>query len=358
MIDNKFYSIKVSKIIFETHNSISLFFEIPYALRDKFSYREGQYLTIRRIINGKEIRRSYSISSVPNTEMPISICVKKITNGIMSSYLFKNISMGDSIDCMPPLGNFYSVIDKRKYSNYVFFAGGSGITPIISILKTLLYTQEDSKIYLYYSNRETRSIIFRKDIERLQKKFNNRLQVIHHISRQDTIPNSRNWINKRLNDSYIADYLETNLLNKEHDSVFFICGPTPMINRVRDSLLKNNINKNQISIEYFNNQLDSSYSVKESIKRYNVSILLDDQEFNLALREGETVLESAINAGIDPPYSCKNGVCTTCKALLISGKAKMIENLSLDDDELKEGYVLTCQCIPLEDNIRLSYDMA
>lgn len=336
-----FHRLKVEQIIKETPQTVSIVFDIPEDLQAEYSFEAGQYLTLKTTIGGEEVRRSYSICSYGDEKLKVSS--KMIDGGKMSTYLFNELSVGDEMDVMPPMGNF-TLDDLSK--PLVLFAAGSGITPIMSILKKALQEGEES-VYLYYGNRSTEEIIFKNELEELKARYSGRLLVQYFLSSDG----------ERL-DADRAESIVNGLQAAKAQSQFFICGPSGMIEAVKSGLTNAGISSDQINIEYFASPKQEKKVVEEVVSSdaNEVTVVIDDEEHNITLDAGETILEAAERIGVDPPFSCQSGVCTTCKAKLLRGEVEMENNFGLGEDEIADGYVLTCIGKPKTAGVKISWD--
>lgn len=356
----KFYKLKVKDLIKETSDCTSIAFDIPETLAKDFIYKQGQYLTLRQTINGEEVRRSYSICSSP-LDGELRVAVKKIDGGKFSTFANDVLKVGDELEAMPPMGKFYTEVAENQTKNYVAFAAGSGITPVLSILKTVLKTEKDSTFTLFYLNRNVSKIIFKEEIEGLRNQHMQRFQVFHNLTKAKLeVP--------LFFGRYDTEKLQTifsKLVDPTEVDEFFLCGPEEMIFLVRDELLGRNIDAKKIHFELFTspdakkgknivaksaktNKASSSVSVKEDGK----TIL-----FNLPFNS-ENILDAALNNGADLPYACKGGVCCTCKAKLIEGEVDMRVNYALEPEEVEAGFILTCQSYPLTEKVIVDFDQA
>lgn len=338
-----FHQLRVKEIIKETINTVSIVFDIPDSLKDSFQYEAGQYLTIRKEIAGEDIRRSYSISSYKETEQEIKVTSKMISNGKMSTYLFQELGVGDQLEVMAPDGRFtLANVD----SPLVLFAAGSGITPIVSILKKAL-NEGSANVHLYYGNRSEEEIIFKNELDQLRENFADRLLVQHFLSSNG----------ERLDIDRVQSIVN-GLGTSKNQSNYFICGPEGMIQSVKNGLETAEIPSNQIHIEYFASpKTESAQTASNSSADPNeITVILDDEEHQITLVQGEAILDGASRIGIDPPFSCQSGVCTTCKAKVLSGKVRMDNNFGLGEDEIEEGYILTCIGVPETEGVVVSWD--
>ncbi len=338
-----FHSLKVKEIIKETNSTVSIVFDIPSELNSEFNYESGQYLTLRTQIGGEDVRRSYSISSCSGVDSDIQVSSKMIPNGKMSTYLFNSLAVGDSIDVMPPEGGF---VLKETTKPLVLFAAGSGITPIFSILKKAL-KEGNQTVHLYYGNRSDEDVIFNNQLKELRNTYSSRLMVQHFLSSNG----------ERIDAERTADIV--NGMNQVKDSAqFFVCGPEGMIKSVKSGLENANVSSNQINIEYFASPSSNKKVIEQVVSGEINEIIaeIDGESHSIELQQGETILEGATRIGIDPPFSCQSGVCTTCKAKLISGEVDMENNFGLGEDEIEDGFVLTCIGTPKTAGVKISWD--
>ena len=351
-----FHTIKVKRIIKETTNCVSVSFDIPEALKETFSFREGQNIAIKKIINGEEIRRSYSICNAPH-ENELKVAIKKVDAGVFSTYANDVLKTGDTLEIMPPMGKFAA---KKTDGNYIAIAAGSGITPIISIIKHTLKTQANSSFTLVYGNQSRSSIIFFEEIEGLKNKYMQRFNAVHILSRERTDATINYG---RINTEKLAA-LKSSVSFKEFTEAF-ICGPEEMIFASAAFLETEGIAKSNIHFELFtssgikNSKVPPLEGFREAnnTPKSNISIKLDGRSFDFKLSyDAENILDAALAQGADLPYACKGGVCCTCKAKLIQGKVKMDVNYALEEDEVAAGYILTCQSHPLTENIVVDFD--
>jgi ring-1,2-phenylacetyl-CoA epoxidase subunit PaaE len=351
-----FYPLTVASVRRETPVCVSVSFEIPEALKEAFAYSPGQHLTIRKIINGEETRRNYSLCSSP-LDKEWRIAVKKVDGGLFSKYANEELKPGDVIDVMPPLGKFYTPLIETNKKHYVAFAGGSGITPVISIIITTLRTESHSSFTLFYANRDHNSIIFKELLEELKDKYLGRFNVHHVFSREqtDTVLNSGHI------DEQKCELIFSKVLPLESVDDIFICGPAGMIETVRDFLLEKGFDKQKIHFELFGagkaaHQRNAPQK-QDTVASALVEIKLDGRtsSFNLP-SNGLTILDAALQTGADLPYACKGGVCTTCRAKLLEGKVTMDANYGLDETEIKNGFILTCQSHPVTAKVVVDFD--
>ena len=352
---SKFHSLKVSDVVRETADAVSVAFEVPSELKQDYKYKQGQYLTLKLKVNGEELRRSYSICSSPLDENELRVAIKKVKDGRVSTFINDSIKKGDVLEVMIPMGNFYTEMNPFNRKNYILFAGGRGITPMFSILKTVLKAEPQSKVTLFYGNNDESSIIFQKQIEQLAIANSDRLNVVHILNAPPANHPVllQGLMSKEKDIALIENYVDLNANNE-----YFICGPGPMMENVVAALKELKVNEAQIHIEYFTapvNGEDGKPSENEATGAL-ATIIIDGDEHKVVLIEGESVLEAAIRIGLDAPYACQGGSCCTCRALLQAGKVEMRVNYALSASEVKQGYILTCQSRPTTPSIVVNYD--
>lgn len=354
-----FYPLRVKKIEKETDDCVSIEFDIPANLKETFSFRQGQNLTIKKTLDGEELRRNYSICTSP-FDAKLKVAVKKVEGGAFSVFANEQLKAGDVLDVLPPTGKFYTELNPTQKKNYVAFAAGSGITPILSIIKTTLQTEPQSSFTLVYGNRTKNSIIFKEDLEAIKDKYLNRFRLYHILSREKTeaeINNGRIDVDK-------LQLLFDKLIDLDRCDDFFLCGPEEMIFCIKGYLESRNVAANKIHFELFTvpGQKQSTVhslqpTVNDNAPNAKVSVKLDGIVFDFDLSyEGESILDAALKQGADLPYACKGGVCTTCKAKLTDGEVNMDVNWGLEPDEVAKGFILTCQSHPKTANIKVDFD--
>jgi len=353
-----FHSLKVKDIKNETQDCVSISFDIPPELQKVFEFKQGQSLTLRKILEGEEIRRSYSICTSP-FDNELRVAVKKVQGGLLSTFANTILKVGDVIDVMPPSGNFHTQLHSSNKKNYVALAAGSGITPLISIIKTTLLTEANSTFTLVFGNKNHSSIIFKEELEALKDKYIERFRLYHVLSRE-RMEAEINY--GRINAEKCFQF--TKLIDFNAADEFFICGPEEMIFGVRDFLEQKGIDKRKIHFELFTTPLrkTSSYSPqatnqlnKETSK---ITVTLDGRSFDFDLDyDSNNILDAALAQGADLPYACKGGVCTTCKAKLVKGQVEMEVNYGLEPDEVEAGFILTCQSHPRSEKIMVDFDV-
>jgi ring-1,2-phenylacetyl-CoA epoxidase subunit PaaE len=351
----KFHTLKIAEITRETEDCVSVAFSIPDELKIDYHFEAGQYLTLKGTINGEELRRSYSLCSAP-FENEWRVAIKKVENGKFSTYVNDVLNVGDELEVMTPMGKFTPNIQAENEKSYALFAAGSGITPILSIAKTILNDELDSTVSLFYGNKNANSIVFKEEIEALKNNYLDRLRITHILSRESM----GNQLQKGRIDADKTDVLFKTFLQHDNIDDVYICGPEEMIFAVKSAMEKNDIESSHIHFELFTTPGSGIAKEKPEVTskdvESNVKIILDGDEINLNLHSGQTILDAAHSAGVDLPFACKGGVCCTCKAKIIEGSARMTVNFGLELDEIEAGYTLTCQAHPISDKIIVSFD--
>jgi ring-1,2-phenylacetyl-CoA epoxidase subunit PaaE len=352
---SRFNSLKVIDVVHETADAVSIAFEVPASLKEEYKFKQGQYLTLKLKINGEDVRRSYSICSSPLDENELRVAIKKVNQGLFSSYLKDKIKVGDIIDVMPPVGTFYTEMNPEHKKNYILFGGGSGITPMLSILKTVLRSEPKSRVTLFYGNNDESSIIFKKQIEQLAITNSDRLNVVHvlNIAPEGHPELLKGMMTKEKNIELVKNYV-----NVSEDNEYFICGPGPMMENVVAALKELKIAEPRVHIEYFSAPVnpDEVKPSEDVVAGASAKIIIDGDEHVVALEENETILEAALRIGLDAPYACQGGSCCTCRALLEAGEVDMAVNYALSASEVKQGFILTCQSRPKTSNVVVNYD--
>jgi ring-1,2-phenylacetyl-CoA epoxidase subunit PaaE len=354
-----FHKLTVRQIKTETPDCVSIAFDVPENLQTEFLFEQGQNITIKKKIDGEEIRRSYSICSAP-FENELRVAVKKVEGGKFSTYANGTLKAGEELDVMPPTGKFNTKLKTQNAKQYLAFVAGSGITPVISIIKTTLQTEPASSFTLVFGNRGRHSIIFFEELEGLKNKYLNRFNFINILSREKTdapINSGRIDFNKLTELNKLVDYKNTD--------EFFICGPEEMIFCVKEFLEARGIEQKKIHFELFTTpgQKNSSVvnresSVKSGGPSSKITVKLDGRSFDFDLGfNGENILDAALKQGADLPFACKGGVCCTCKAKLLEGEVEMDVNWGLEHEEVEQGFILTCQSHPTTEKVVVDFDI-
>jgi ring-1,2-phenylacetyl-CoA epoxidase subunit PaaE len=353
----QFYPLQVNEVYHDTDSAVVIGFDVPNELRNLFTYNAGQYINIRTWINGEEIRRTYSLCSAPN-EQRWRIGVKVLPDGVFSNYALNHLKPGATLDVMPPMGRFFSPLNPQQKKHYIAFAAGSGITPILAIIKETLYIEPTSTFTLVYGNKTKADMMFKEELEALKNCNMQRFILIPLFSREKVeIPLNEGRINASK-----CTVLSKQVLPLNADE-YFICGPSDMITEVKDFLLKQQIPESHIHFELFTsiNAKPRTTTTKVStsaIVNHTITLQLDGHVFHFPLNGNDTsILDAAMQLGINVPYACKGGVCSTCRAKLLKGKVNMDANFALEPDEVEAGFILTCQSHPVSDEVIVDYDV-
>ena len=353
-----FHSLKIKDVRRETEDAVSLCFDLPEALAEDFRFTPGQHLTLRTELDGEDVRRNYSICVAPH-ENELRVAIKKIAGGAFSTWANSAIAIGDTMDVMPPHGSFTWSFDAARAATYVGFAGGSGITPVLSLLKATLEAEPKSSFILLYGNRASNSIMFLEEIAALKDRFMSRLQVYHFLEDEEE---DVDLFNGRLDSAKVAEVLAT-LINPAAIDAAFICGPGPMMDAVEEGLTKAGVPADRILLERFTvgamsaAQAAAVRELEQKAAGRKVQVTLDGRKRSLVFDADKgSILENARAVGLPAPFACKAGVCATCRAKLVQGEVKMVANYGLSADEVAQGYVLTCQAVPMTDDVVLDYD--
>ncbi|BAI75984.1 phenylacetic acid degradation NADH oxidoreductase (plasmid) [Azospirillum sp. B510] len=359
MTSPSFHPLTIRECRRETADTVSIAFDVPADLADRFRFVQGQYLTLKTRIGGEEVRRSYSICSGVG-EGELRVAVKTVDGGLFSTHANQSLAPGAVLEVMTPMGRFHTPIDPAASRTYVAFAAGSGITPVMSILKTVLAREPKSRFVLVYGNRTVSSIIFREELEDLKNRHIGRLAIHHVLSRE---PEEAGLLGGRIGAALVRELCAGSLKAEDIDAAF-LCGPQPMVEEVRDALADCGTPAANIHVELFGTATAArpaarTAAIDTPTDAATIAILQDGKrkEFTLALG-GESILDAAHRHGADLPYSCKSGVCCTCRARVREGKVEMAENYSLEPWEVEAGYVLTCQSRPLTERVVIDFDAA
>jgi ring-1,2-phenylacetyl-CoA epoxidase subunit PaaE len=353
-----FHPLTIAEVIDETADARSIRFHVPEALCDTFAFLPGQHLTLRAQIDGEEVRRNYSLCTAPE-DRQLKVTVKRIAGGLFSNWANDNLSPGATIDVMPPHGSFTWRFDPAAANHYVGFAGGSGITPVMSLLKTALQTEPGSRFTLCYGNRDSQSVIFLEELGRLKNRFMDRLEVHHFLADEfEEIA----LFNGMLDRAKCDEILST-LVEPEQVAAFFICGPGPMMDAAEAALFERGVDKQRVHLERFTAdrppealqaQLDAMSRAAEGL---TMLVTLDGRKRRVPFSQAAgNILDSARAAGLPAPFACKAGVCATCRARVLSGQVEMAARYGLTDEEVAAGYVLTCQSVPKGEGLEVDYD--
>ena len=347
-----FHSAKVLEVRRETADCVSVALEVPNT--ETFSFVPGQYLTLRSTINGQEVRRSYSLCSSPLSG-ELRVAIKQVEQGIFSTWANTELKAGDTLETMPPMGNFALEIEPTDEQTYVGFAAGSGITPVLSILKTVLERAPKAKFILFYGNRKTNSIIFKAELEDLKDAYMGRLEVHHVLSREDQ---GNDLLFGRIDEARAAQFA-AQIPGVKEAAGHFLCGPEAMIKGVQSALEQAGVASKNIHFELFTSAAPAAEKARTASASSGdaaVTVILDGEETHFTQGPKDFILDSALDAGADVPYACKGAVCCTCRAKVLEGEVEMAMNYSLTDDEVAEGFILTCQSMPRSPKVTVSFD--
>ena len=361
MADPQFYPLTVAAVEPETDQAIKVSFNVPPDLEDNFKYYQGQYLTLQARVNGEPLRRSYSICSGINDEA-MQVAIKRVEGGLFSNFANDSLKPGVSLEVMPPQGSFYTELDPAQARNYLFISAGSGITPVVSNVKSILEEEPDSRVTLLFGNQRSNTIMFRETLSFLKNRYMDRFHWVNILSREDQ---GADVLNGRLNNRKGAE-LNRQLIKLGSYDEYFICGPESMISEVSRGLRGVGVDEEHIHYELFAASAEDARAVVEKhharAKQYGgrlsqVTVIMDGRgsQFELSA-DGENVLDAGLNQGLDLPYSCKGGVCSTCKAKLLEGKVDMDITHGLEPGEIEHGFILTCQAHPISDKVVVDFD--
>ncbi len=342
------HALKIAAVDQLTPNAVALTFNIPENLTNAFAFKAGQYITIKHEMDGKELRRAYSISSPPSSGK-LTVGIKKVENGTFSVFANEHIKVGDTFEIMPPEGRFIFEDDSPK--NIAAFAAGSGITPIMSIAQTVLESNPENVFVLVFGNQSPEETMYFKEIQAIKEQYGNRFFVQYVYSRST----EKDALFGRIEKSTVNFVLKNKFKETAFDG-FYLCGPEDMIHLVTDTLKDNGVDEGEIHFELFTSG-DAEDSLAEDLDgKTQVTVILDDESYNFVMDKKEIVLDAVLKQDIDAPYSCQGGVCSSCIARLTEGKAEMVKNQILTDGEINDGFVLTCQSHPITSKITVDFD--
>jgi ring-1,2-phenylacetyl-CoA epoxidase subunit PaaE len=353
-----FHSLRIAEVIDETSDAKSIRFELPEELSQEFSFKPGQHLTLKADIQGEDVRRTYSLCVAPE-DGELKVTVKRIAGGVFSNWANDNLKAGDHLEVMAPHGSFTWDFIAGAHNHYVGFAGGSGITPVISLLKTALIREPDSRFTLFYGNRDSSSVIFLEELAGLKNRFMGRLQVHHFLAEEAEDIELFNGMLDRAK----CDLILGTLVDPADVAAFFICGPGPMMDAAEEALHSVGIPHDRILVERFTAGRPSAalaaqmQQLQSQAQGLTFVVTLDGRKRRVPFNaEAGNILDSARIAGLPAPYACKAGVCATCRARVVSGAVEMAARYGLTDQEIAAGYVLTCQSVPKGEGVELDYD--
>ncbi len=354
----RFHSLRIAHVADETRDAVVITFEVPEAQREAFRFTPGQHVTLRTLVSGEEIRRSYSICSAPH-EAGLRIAIKRVPDGLFSTWAQRELRPGHRLEVMEPSGSFgiprCAVASGGRH--HLAFAAGSGITPILSILKTVLAEEPQARATLVYGNRASSAVLFKEELQNLKDRYMARLNLIFVLSREHQ---DVDLFNGRI-DREKTDALLQQWIDPADIDVAYLCGPQSMMSAVTDSLLAHGVGKERIRQELFGiagQPITPRLPTEaQAAGECSVSVLLDGRERHFTMaRDRQTLLDAALDQGVELPYSCKGGVCSTCRCKLIRGEVDMDVHFALEDYEIARGFILTCQSYPRTQEIALNFD--
>ncbi|WP_321890069.1 1,2-phenylacetyl-CoA epoxidase subunit PaaE [Paraburkholderia bannensis] len=360
MATPQFHSLRIREVRPETADAVSVAFDVPPELRDAYRFTQGQFVTLKTHIDGEETRRSYSICvgvTDYDRDGELRIGIKRVRGGRFSNFAFDQLAPGHEIDVMTPDGRFFTHLNAEHGKHYVAFSGGSGITPVLAIIKTTLETESRSAFTLVYGNRSVDAIMFAEELEDLKNRFMDRFRLYHVLS--DDLQDVE-LFNGVLDQEKCAAFIES-LLPAEQIDEAFICGPGPMMDAAEAALKDAGVAQQKVHVERFGSPLPQAgvpaVEITESTPAADLEIVIDGKKRKLRLPyEGVSLLDVGLKAGLALPYACKGGVCCTCRAKVLEGEVKMDKNYTLEEQEVKDGFVLTCQCHPVSERVVVSFD--
>ncbi len=347
---SSFYKLNIKEVRRETPSAVSVLFNVPLEFKDFYRFIAGQYLNLKLTLDGQEIRRAYSICSSPESG-ELRIAIKEVKNGAFSAFANSKLKAGDTLEVGTPEGKFTFEPDANRLRNYMAFAAGSGITPVFSIIQNVLSQEPKSTFVLVYGNKNPEETIFHQQLHDLHLKYVGRF-FIHYVYSQAKVDNElfgridKSTVNFVLNNKHVALQFDK----------FYLCGPEEVINTVSTVLKERNIKESAIKFELFSTSTSENKIEKSSGGHSNITILVDSDETTFEMSQKQTILEAALKQGIDAPYSCQGGICSSCLARITSGTAEMSKNSILTDSEIAEGLILTCQAHPTSESITIDYD--
>ena len=354
---SKFYPLTVAKVKHETRDAIAVTFDVPAELKPQFAYQQGQHLTLRAMIDGEDVRRSYSICSSVQDEQ-LRVAIKRTPGGLFSSWANEHLNPGATLDVMPPMGHFNVPLDAQSERHYLAFAAGSGITPILSIVKTTLLAEPKSRFTIVYGNRASSSVIFRDELTDLKDTYMDRLKLVYVMSREQQ---DIELFNGRITGEKCSAFLKHWIAIDDID-VAFVCGPEDMMHGVSKSLQEAGMAKEKIRIELFAASIPKHEHKPRKIEvgaahQTEVTVIMDGSAASFTMdKDKESILDAGLRAGIDMRYSCKGGVCSTCRCKVVEGNVEMDVNYALEDYEVARGFVLSCQAFPITDKVIVDFD--
>ncbi|MEL6133671.1 MAG: ferredoxin--NADP reductase [Bacteroidota bacterium] len=364
----RFHSLAIDEIRDETSDAYSVFFQRPELV--DFDYKPGQYLTLKVLYQGELLRRAFSLSSSPASDDRLSVTIKRVEGGRISNHIRDELKAGDALELLPPMGNFYVDIDPTHALHYILIGAGSGITPLMSILKTVLEGEPLSKVSLWYGNRDQDSIIFHQQLKDLQTQYHGRLEVYHTLSRP-----ADGWegATGRLDEERVYQLVSDLFMTDEYRKQYFVCGPDGLMSAAQKALEKHAVNPSDVHREYYSAPLPKPEELEAkaedpvegklfrdgdkvyTVESQEVTITLNGEQTQVAVGPEDYILDAALDAKLDPPFACQVGICTTCRAYLHAGEVAMDESEGLSETEINDGFILTCKAHPLTPGVEIEF---
>ncbi len=347
---SSFYKLNIKEVRRETKDAVSVLFNVPAELQDHYRFIPGQYINLKLKLDGNEIRRAYSICSAPGSGQ-LRIAIKSLKGGVFSMFANQQLKAGDLVEVGTPEGNFTFTPDADRQKNYAAFAAGSGITPVMSIIHGVLAGEPKSTFVLVYGNKTPEETIFHQELHEMQLQYVGRF-FVHYVYSQAKVENE---LFGRIERSTVNFILNNKYKNLEFDK-FYLCGPEEMILKVSDVLKEHNIPEKNVKFELFSSSLAPKEIAVSAEGHTQVTVVVDDEETTFEMSQKQTILDAALKQGLDAPYSCQGGICSSCLARISKGTAEMKKNAILTDSEIAEGLILTCQAHPTSPELHVDYD--
>ena len=353
-MSQEFHTLSIAKLEKPIKDAVSISFALPEHLYEEFSYHPGQHLLIDFQVEGESHRRTYSLNSCPFLEEELQITIKRVKGGIVSNYANDQLKVGDELKVMPPKGRFYAEINPEAYKSYYLFAAGSGITPIFSILKSVLLTSPHSQVYLFYGNKNQDTILFKEELQQLEAEYEHRFQLVHILSDPKVWTSWESWKGKkgRIDSTEIEDFISHHPPIAQQTE-YYICGPSSMNVDVRDSLRELGIPADLIHIEHFSANVKEASNKIESVAQAKLELQYQNNAFHLELKKDQTLLQALKAKGIEVPYSCESGICGSCVSKVVEGSAEMKSCMALDEKDIQAGYILNCQALATSEKLKI-----